>query len=83
LTILSVLGLDGLRQLDELSDRNIVWYNRDELERINKGMYSTLDHRARRRMQLHGILFKTHDTMHQFTWELTAKGKRILESLDT
>jgi len=76
MTTITALGLDGLRRLDEISDRNLVWYYRDELERIDKGMYSTLAHRERRKLVIRGLL----SSSHRIPCQLTDKCRRILES---
>ena len=72
-----ILGLDGLRYLDEISDRNLVHYFRQELVRINRGLHVNLTASTRRRLIVNGILVR-HGMS---TWELTIKGKRILEGL--
>jgi hypothetical protein len=71
--VMTVLGLDGLRYLDEISDRNLVWSFRYELTR---GAFNELRPKVRKRMLVNGILVR-----HGFYWELTVKGKRILEGL--
>lgn len=70
---LAAFGLDGIRYLDEISDRNLVWMFRSQLTR---GAINELSHGVRRRMIVNGILVR-----HGFNWELTVKGRRILEGL--
>jgi hypothetical protein len=71
--VMTVLGLDGLRYLDEISDRNLVWSFRSELTR---GATGELTSSVRKRMIVNGIIAR-----RGFKWELTVKGKRILEGL--
>lgn len=71
---LAVFGLDGIRHLDEISDRNLVWYFRYELTR---GAFSELSPQARKRMIINGILVRRGMS----GWDLTIKGKRILDEL--
>jgi len=70
-------GLDGIRYLDEISDRNLVWCYRNELISISKGQHAYLTASNRRHLIVNGILFR-HGMS---TWELTIKGKKILEGL--
>jgi hypothetical protein len=70
---LAAFGLDGIKYLDEISDRNLVWSFRSQLTR---GATNELGHGVRKRMIVNGILVR-----HGFKWELTIKGKRILEGL--
>jgi len=71
---LAFFGLDGIRYLDEISDRNLVLYFRHELTR---GAFSDLSPRTRRRLVINGILIRRGLS----GWELTIKGKKILEGL--
>jgi hypothetical protein len=74
---LAAFGLDGIKYLDEISDRNLVWCFRYELGRINRGQHADLTVGTRRRLIVNGILVR-HGMS---SWELTVKGKRILEGL--
>lgn len=78
MTSISAFGLDGLRHLDEISDRNLVWHFRSELTR---GAFLEMSLSVRRRMAIHGILTRTKEARGHTQWKLTIKGKRILRDL--
>jgi len=77
---IALLGIDGLRYLNEINDRNLVYYFRIELDRINKGQYTTIDIRDRRRLIKYGIL-SYNRIRHAYCLYLTDKGKRLLYSI--
>lgn len=78
MTAESTFGLEVLRYLDELSDRNLVWIYRHELTLIGGGHRAHLTHCSRRRLKLRGIMVRGMPAV----WALTEKGEEILESLD-
>jgi hypothetical protein len=77
MSAISLFGLDGIRYLDKVSDYNLVYYNRIELSRIDKGQFTTLSGREKRRLIHAGILLYNRPDR----WELSPKGKMLLDSI--
>lgn len=77
MTEISAFGLDGIRYLDETSDRNLVWMNRFELTR---GTVSEIHPNIRRRLAAFGLIVCKNRIRSE--WELTAKCRRILRDLE-
>jgi hypothetical protein len=80
MSAISLFGLDGITYLNEVSDRNLVWYHRIELDRINKGWYTIIEFKDRRKLIECGILSYSR-ICRGYNWYLTDKGKRLLNSI--
>lgn len=76
-----LFGLDGMKYLDEQSDRNLVYYFKVELERINKGQFTILTKHDKKRLIECDILSYTHNC-RAYNLYLTDKGKRLLNSIE-
>jgi len=75
---ISLFGIDGIRYLDEQSDKNIVYYYRIELNRIDKGQFHNLRLSEWRKLIKCGILLHRYPDI----WYLTPKGKRLLNQVN-
>lgn len=77
---ITALGLDGIRYLDEISDRNLVYCYRHELTR---GAFQDLSPSVRKRMIVNGILIRQgRSSIGASNFTLTTKGMRILRDLE-
>jgi hypothetical protein len=77
MSTMALFGLDGLRYLDEQSDRNLVYFFKIELERINKQQFTNLSGHNKKRLIKRGIILYTKPGI----WELSQKGQRLLYSI--
>ena len=78
MSTLALFGVDGIRYLDEISDMNLVYYFRIELNRINKGQFTNMSSGDKKRLIKTGIVLYTKPGV----WELSPKGKRLLNQVN-
>jgi hypothetical protein len=81
LSLNSTLKQDTIKQLNELSNLNSVWFYRNELLNINKE-YSNMSNACRRRFVEIGIIYETYSKHHSHTFDLTDKGRNLLKDLN-
>ena len=74
------VGLAKIKYLDDISDRNLVWFFRGELNGMSLGYTILFSYVDSKRLKRHEIIIHNH---LEARFILTSKGRIILDSLNS